>query len=188
MFQSCNMTYNEKKSLYESIMNDVAKIVKQHINELSSSKYDDVADYAEKIHATDLAKKLRQVANDARERENKEKSGNILNIVDSEEINGSKFYIAKYVPSNIDVLVYKNESKKTCAVVRIKKNDNSIVSIKDKDILSEIAKSLNCKVVGSIAILNALESNSQYAKKLSDKINSALNTNISWRYFIQERK
>jgi hypothetical protein len=27
------MTYNDKKSLYESIMNDVAKIVKKHLNE-----------------------------------------------------------------------------------------------------------------------------------------------------------
>lgn len=27
------MTYNEKKSLYESIMRDVAKIVKRHLNE-----------------------------------------------------------------------------------------------------------------------------------------------------------
>ena len=27
------MTYNEKKSLYESIMKDVAKTVKQHLNE-----------------------------------------------------------------------------------------------------------------------------------------------------------
>jgi len=182
------MTYNEKKFLYESIMNDVAKIVKQHINELSSSKYDDVADYAEKIHANDLAKKLRQAAKDAREREKEGKYDNKLTLVDSVEINGKQFYIANYKPSNIDVLIYKNESKKTCAIARIKKNDNSVVYIKDKDILSEIAESLNCKVVGSIAILNALESNSQYAKKLSDKINSALNTNISWRYFIQERK
>lgn len=30
------MTYKEKKSLYESIMKEVAKTVKQHINEFSS--------------------------------------------------------------------------------------------------------------------------------------------------------
>ena len=32
------MTYNEKKSLYESIMNDVAKQIKQRLNESFSSQ------------------------------------------------------------------------------------------------------------------------------------------------------
>lgn len=32
-FKLYNMTYNEKKTLYESIMKDVAKIVKRQINE-----------------------------------------------------------------------------------------------------------------------------------------------------------
>lgn len=38
------MTYNEKKSLYESIMKDVAKTVKRHLNERAlelSSNVDD---------------------------------------------------------------------------------------------------------------------------------------------------
>ena len=42
------MTHNEMKSLYESIMQDVAKIVKKHINELSSTTYNDAAEAAEK--------------------------------------------------------------------------------------------------------------------------------------------
>ena len=36
------MTYNEKQSLYESIMKDVAKIVKNKINESKLPTYDEV--------------------------------------------------------------------------------------------------------------------------------------------------
>jgi hypothetical protein len=36
------MTYNEKKSLYESIMKDVAKTVKKKINEDDTSSSDDL--------------------------------------------------------------------------------------------------------------------------------------------------
>ena len=40
-FQLYNMTYNEKKSLYESIMKNVAKTVKRKLNEsLATQKYD----------------------------------------------------------------------------------------------------------------------------------------------------
>ncbi len=35
------MTYNEKKSLYESIMKDIAKTVKYKINEVSAGKLND---------------------------------------------------------------------------------------------------------------------------------------------------
>lgn len=35
------MNYIEKKSLYESIMKDVKRIVKKHLNEIASNDYDD---------------------------------------------------------------------------------------------------------------------------------------------------
>lgn len=39
------MTYNEKKSLYESIMKDVAKSVKRHLNENEDSIYNYEKEY-----------------------------------------------------------------------------------------------------------------------------------------------
>ena len=39
------MTYNEKKSLYESIMKDVSKIVKRQINERALELSSDVNDF-----------------------------------------------------------------------------------------------------------------------------------------------
>ena len=42
------MTYNEKKSLYESIMKDVAKTVKKHLNENKDS-LENNAQFAKKI-------------------------------------------------------------------------------------------------------------------------------------------
>ena len=38
------MTHTEKKSLYESIMKTVAKVVKKHINEMSPEIYRRAAD------------------------------------------------------------------------------------------------------------------------------------------------
>ena len=44
------MTYNEKKSLYESIMKDVAKIVKRQINEFEENSYDSKSFILESKH------------------------------------------------------------------------------------------------------------------------------------------
>jgi hypothetical protein len=41
------MTYNEKKSLYESIMKDVAKTVKRRLNESDLISREDASDIAD---------------------------------------------------------------------------------------------------------------------------------------------
>ena len=46
-FRLNNMTYNEKKSLYESIMKDVAKIVKRRLNESDLISREDASDIAD---------------------------------------------------------------------------------------------------------------------------------------------
>ena len=52
------MTYNEKKSLYESIMKDVAKIVKRQINEMSPNVYRRAAIVRRRQGNTEAAKRL----------------------------------------------------------------------------------------------------------------------------------
>ena len=52
------MTYKEKKSLYESIMKDVAKIVKRQINEMSPDVYRRAADARRRQGNTEAAKRL----------------------------------------------------------------------------------------------------------------------------------
>ena len=52
------MTYNEKKSLYESIMKDVAKIVKRQINEMTPDVYKKAASVRRRQGNTEAAKRL----------------------------------------------------------------------------------------------------------------------------------
>ena len=52
------MTYNEKKSLYESIMKDVAKIVKRQINEMSPDIYKKAASVRHRQGNTEAEKRL----------------------------------------------------------------------------------------------------------------------------------
>ena len=52
------MTYKEKKSLYESIMKDVAKVVKRQINEMSPNVYRRAAIARRRQGNTEAAKRL----------------------------------------------------------------------------------------------------------------------------------
>ena len=135
----------------------------------------------------ELASKFKEAAIDARIREKNEKYEKPLDISGSVKYNDKTFYIAKYIPSNLDVLICYSPDK-TCAIVRINKHENKIVSIKDIDIQYEIADVLKCKLNCPMMILSTINNNIEFAKELADKINELLNTNISYRYLIKTKR
>ena len=121
-------------------MKECFSVLEGKLNELSSTTLDDAGEQAEKYFNTKLAKKFRDAAEEARQREKETEYEKTLQILDDIEVNGKQFYVARYVPTNIKVLIYLNKVNQ-CAIARIKNNE--LINIKQKDILSDIAHIFN---------------------------------------------
>jgi len=178
----------ELRSIEEEIMKECFSVLEGKLNELSSTTLDDAGEQAEKYFNTKLAKKFRDAAEEARQREKETEYEKTLQILDDIEANGKQFYVARYVPTNIKVLIYLNKVNQ-CAIARIKNNE--LVNIKQKDILSDIAHIFNNReAIGADSVKSiskALKQGRQIAKDIVARINAAAGSNISWRYFMGDK-
>lgn len=178
----------ELNRIEKEIMDACSKVLESRLNELSSTTYDDAAAQADKYFNSKLAQRFREAGKEARQREKETEYDKTLQIIDDIEANGKQFYVAKYIPTNIKVFIYLNKENQ-CAIARIKNNE--LVNIKQKDILSDISHIFNNReaVQGDAvkSISKALKQGRWVAKEVVERINSAVGSNISWRYFVGDK-
>ena len=187
------MKNNSKRTDLNKIKREIVEkcrpILERLIDELSSTTFYDAAEKAKSYYNGKLSTKFKEAGDLRREEEkNTEYEYNVEIIEGGFEFNGRKFYVCKYIPTNIKVLIYNNQ-KDQYAIARIK-NDR-LVNIKDLSILSDIAhmfpqgKAVTGDAVKSIH--KALKTDRLMAKTAIEKINRLADSNLSWRYLFGEK-
>lgn len=158
------------------------------LDEASSTMYYDAAERAEKYGQTDLAARFRSMGDEALEREQHTEHEVTLDVLKEIELPGGRvFTIAKYIPHNMNVLVFQYQKNYT-AVVRLRQND--ITEIKSMDIKTDIANLYQRRAIAKsnlYAIGCALNRNKAVAKDVASQINELLGTNIHYRYFMGDK-
>ncbi len=187
------MKNNSKRTDLNKVKREIVEkcrpILERLIDELSSTTFYDAAEKADSYYNGELATKFKKAGDLRREEEkNTEYEYNVEIIEGGFEFNGRKFYVCKYIPTNIKVLIYNNQ-KDQYAIARIK--NDQLVNIKDSSILSDIAhmfpqgKPVTGDAVKSIH--KALKTDRLMAKTAIEKINRLADSNLSWRYLFGEK-
>ena len=181
------MSRNIKNSEFAVIRNEIVRkcrpVLERMIDELSSTSYYDAADTADAYYNSELAKKFRKAGDERREIEKNAQYSDTLEILQQLDVDGVNLFVCRYIPTNMNVLVYLNNSNQ-CAIARVKKYE--LVNIKSPEILSDIAVLFNNRrpVSGNAvkSISMALKQGRSVAKDTVEKINAACGSELSWRY------
>lgn len=181
-----NNKINES-ALVKKIMKEILPILEQSINEYNSTEWNDIADRFDSMHNTNAGAYARQRGAEARERELHTEYTETMEELSNIDIEGKKFIIGRYIPSNIFVLIYLKNAKQA-AIVRI--GETVLRNIVNTEIVQDIASLYNRKPiskdnVNSIAI--AFDKDIRSARRLAREINDTLDVNINYHYFYGDK-
>lgn len=177
------------KQLTEKIVAEVANVIEQELNEISSTTFFDAADKADIYNNRALAKKFRE-AGDVRRKEELnneydkaiEEYGRYVHQPNENKA-AKTFIVARYLPSNMPIVVLLKDVARA-QIARV--GHNRLVNIQDKDLAAEIAGYYNRQSVDKDNILSmstVIGKDRNAAIKLANMINDAFDSEISWRYF-----
>ena len=181
-----NNKINES-ALVKKIMKEILPILEQSINEYNSTEWNDIADRFDSMHNTHAGAYARQRGTEARERELHTEYTETMEELSNIDIEGKKFIIGRYIPSNIFVLIYLKNAKQA-AIVRI--GETVLRNIVNTEIVQDIASLYNRKPISkdnvhSISI--AFDKDRKSARRLAREINDTLDVNINDRYFYGDK-
>lgn len=181
-----NNKINES-ALVKKIMKEILPILEQSINEYNSTEWNDIADRFDSMYNTRAGTFARQRGVEARERELHTEYTETMEELSNIDIDGKKFIIGRYIPSNIFVLIYLMNATQA-AIVRI--GETVLRNIVNAEIAQDIASLYNRKPikkdnVNSISI--AFDKDIRSARRLAREINDTLDVNINYRYFYGDK-
>ena len=181
-----NNKINES-TLVKKIMKEILPILEQSINEYNSTEWNDIADRFDSMYNTRAGAFARQRGVEARERELHTEYTETMEELSNIDIDGKKFIIGRYIPSNIFVLIYLMNATQA-AIVRI--GETVLRNIVNVEISQDIASLYNRKPikkdnVNSISI--AFDKDIRSARRLAREINDTLDVNINYRYFYGDK-
>lgn len=177
------------KQLTEKIVAEVANVIEQELNEISSTTFFDAADKADIYNNRALAKKFREAGDIRRKEELNNEYDKAIEeygryVHQPNENKAAKtFIVARYLPSNMPIVVLLKDVARA-QIARV--GHNRLVNIQDKDLAAEIAGYYNRQSVDKDNILSmstVIGKDRNAAIKLANMINDAFDSEISWRYF-----
>ena len=194
------------KAVIDRIIKATTPILEESlVNEISSTLYYDAADAARSYNGgQELANRFQSRAQEVEADELTNRTDDFYEEIEDFNIADKHFIIAKYIPTNIYVLVMFKGSNEKSDVVIARIAREKIVPISNESIIADIASVYN---LSKNPISRALDSfakaftpsrsknktaenariEKKNAKELATKINTAVGANVSWRYFFDDR-
>ena len=182
------MTSKELKKLEKSILEACQPMMEDLIAELKSTTFYDAALKADKFNNTVLANRFREAGDAAREREQHTEFEDSLSVLREFRVGNYDFILGVYIPTRIDVLICLKDKGQALVVRPYGKKLEEINSL---EIKTDIAALYQRKPVvkNNVPLIGAIfNKNRVYAKEIAKIVNEELGTELSYQWFMADKR